>query len=117
TAGERSLREKAHAHDPCLEACKGSFAIHPGLVDGLHRQADTLVVPKGQLDRRFQDAVRIDSLDCLCHRTLRSRRLRPAARHCKPGRYAARFRRIRPITSSIEKNPGPKASTISDVSR
>jgi len=58
SAGKRSLREETHVRDPCLQACDGSLAIHVGLVDGLDAQANTLVVPKGQLSRRLQNAVR-----------------------------------------------------------
>jgi len=64
SAGEWSHREETHARDPYLELCDGS-AIHLGLVDGFHGQANTLVVPKGQLGSRFQNAVGVDGLDCL----------------------------------------------------
>src|SRR5258705_2024454 len=69
-AGKRSLREETHARDSCLQARDGSLAIHVGLVDGLDGQANTLVVPEGQLSRRLQNSVGVDGLDRLRHRTL-----------------------------------------------
>jgi hypothetical protein len=68
SAGKRPFREKAHAGDPCLQACDGDFAIYKRIIDGFQRQTNTLIVPKRQVGRWLQDAVGVDGLNYLRHR-------------------------------------------------
>src|SRR5258708_8311416 len=109
SAGKRSLREETHARDPCLQARDGSLAIRVGLVDGLvyrlNAQANTLVVPERQLDRRFQNAVGIDGLDCLRHRTLQKSNTTTHWTSMQPNKGQTKW--IQAIQLSEERRPDP----------
>ena len=72
SAGKRPLREKTHPRDAGLQPNDCGLAIAFGRVDRLHGQAHALLVLKGQLACRLEDATDVDGLDPLDHSVLLS---------------------------------------------